>query len=181
MMKHTFNDGFTALELMITVSIAAIVMVVAVPSYQGVLERNRLKQVLEGYKVDLQLTRTEALKRQTPVVISRKAGAAGAWCYGLTVKNDCDCAVSDSTAADFCELKRIDSANFGAIALAAQSANTNTFDPRRGTTGASGVTFTSEQYAGRVIVSNTGRVKSCAPTGGLLPSGKKGLPSLSDC
>lgn len=71
------QKGFTLVELMITVVIAAILLGVAVPGFVELLERNRMQSAASGVYTSLMLARSEALKRNTSVVICRRDPATG--------------------------------------------------------------------------------------------------------
>ena len=62
-MNKKYGLGFTLTELMITVAIIGIVASLAVPSFQDMIERNRLKEAVEGLKSDMMWMRTETIKR----------------------------------------------------------------------------------------------------------------------
>lgn len=164
-MNRLKNTGFTLLEVMIVVAIIGILAAIAVPSFQDMIERNRLKQVAEALKSDLQFARTEAIKRSMDIVVSRTTGNAGAWCYGLALnKASCDCTETDTADADYCDIKNVSGTNFSFTNMDSASGN-STFGFRRGTIGANGVTFSTANYRARVIFSNVGRVKICTPAG----------------
>lgn len=178
-MNRQKHAGFTLLEVMIVVAIIGILAAIAVPSYQDMLERDRLKQAAEGLKSDMQFARTEAIKISQSIVVSRKTGNAGAWCYGLArrtgSKTSCDCSVTDTSASNGCDIKRVTATDTNTTDMETALINNNTFSARRGTISAGGVTFKTAKYAVRVVYSDVGRVRLCTPNP--LPTGTQALPS----
>ncbi|MGZ4980014.1 MAG: GspH/FimT family pseudopilin [Methylobacter sp.] len=180
MNKHK-SAGFTLLELMIVVAIMGILAAIAIPSYQDMIERNRLKEVVEGFKSDMQFARTEAIKRSQDIVVSRTPGNAGGWCYGLNVGANCTC-----TAAGSCAIKTISGNNFSPAVnmdVPSDGVNNGTFSFRQGTIGSNGVTFSTSKYAARVVFSAIGRARICNPATAAhpMPTGKVGLPGQQNC
>jgi type IV fimbrial biogenesis protein FimT len=66
MSKKRKNSGFTIIELMITLVVAAILLTVGVPSYQSLVRNNRLTTQVNTFVGSLQLSRSEAIKRRVP-------------------------------------------------------------------------------------------------------------------
>jgi len=64
--KYTYQAGFTFLELIITIAVGAILLAVAVPSFQSLLTNNRLTATTNTLVYSLQTARSEAIKRATP-------------------------------------------------------------------------------------------------------------------
>ncbi len=177
-MNRQKNTGFTLLELMIVVAIIGILAAIAVPSYQDMLERNRLKQVVESLKSDMQFARTQAIKHSEDVIVSRTTGTAGAWCYGLARKSPPSKTSCDCTTAGSCTIKTISGSDFSsAVNMDAAVGNNSTFDFRRGTIGADSVIFSTSRYAAKVAFGNVGRVSVCTPT----VSGKTGISGYPVC
>jgi len=99
--KHTGKQsGFTLIELMITLVIAAIVMTQAVPSFMSTVQNNRLITYTNDLVSDINLARSEAVKRGSRVVLCRSAdtsvntpvcgGTANIWTTGWLVFADAD-------------------------------------------------------------------------------------------
>lgn len=165
-MNKQKNTGFTLLEAMIVVAIVGILAAIAVPSFQGMIERDRLKLVVESLKSDMQFARTEAIKQSNDIIVSRTTGDAGAWCYGLSATTpSCDCKQTTAATTDDCELKSISGSAFSSTVNMDSASGNSTFGFRRGTIGANGVTFSTANYKARIIFSDTGRVTICTPAG----------------
>lgn len=154
------NKGFTLIELMVVIAVVAVLLTIAAPSYQKLIERNRLKEASQALKSDLQFARMEAIKRSRNVFFARTAGNAGAWCYGVG-EVACDCAQADTTAADYCDIKRVAGTSYPVVSLAA--GGTTVFDFRRGTSSTASSVLTTEHYAAQVRVNNAGRADVCDP------------------
>lgn len=154
------SRGFSLVELMVVVTVIAVLMALVAPSYQKLIERNRLKEATQGFKSDVQLARMEAIKRSRDTIFHRTAGAGGSWCYGISTIA-CDCEQTDDTAVDFCNVKRISGANFPVVSLAA--GGDSVFDSRRGTSAQLSSVFSTRHYAAQVAVSVGGRVVVCNP------------------
>ncbi|MDO8906340.1 GspH/FimT family protein [Hydrogenophaga sp.] len=78
----TRHAGFTLIELMVTVAMAAILAALATPSFRELIEAQRLRDTAFGLVSDLTLARSEAIKRGGNVAITP---VADAWSGGWTV------------------------------------------------------------------------------------------------
>lgn len=61
--------GFTIIELMITVTVAAILMAIAVPGFQDLIANNQRAAVVNDFMASLHIARSEAITRNTRVVV----------------------------------------------------------------------------------------------------------------
>jgi type IV fimbrial biogenesis protein FimT len=66
---HSSTAGFTLLELMVTVSVLAILLGIGVPTFADIIRNNRLTSAANDLLHATQLARSEALKRQAAVVV----------------------------------------------------------------------------------------------------------------
>jgi type IV fimbrial biogenesis protein FimT len=76
MLKYR-QAGFSLIELMIVVSIIAIVAVFAMPSYRAWNQNTKVRTAAESIQNGIQRARSEALMRNTPVQFT--LGANSAW------------------------------------------------------------------------------------------------------
>lgn len=70
--------GFTLIELVITLAVIGIVVVVALPSFQGFVLDNRLSAQTNDLVADLMFARSEAIKRSSNVLVCVKEANAEA-------------------------------------------------------------------------------------------------------
>ena len=75
--------GFTLLELMTTIAVAAVLAAVSIPMYTSFVRNQRVKTAAFDLNYALTLARGEALKRNSAVVVSPDASG---WRFGWTVK-----------------------------------------------------------------------------------------------
>lgn len=180
------NPGFSLIELLVVIGVISVVTGMAVPAFAAMIERRKLESAALSLQTDLQWARTLAIKQSQNILVSRTTGNQGAWCYGLAVKSSsktkCDCNQSTAITSDDCELKRVSGVNYDNVDMLSAAVNNNSFDFRRGTISANGVTLATEHYAVRVVFSDTGRVRMCTPKTAKMPSDSTvGLPNVPVC
>lgn len=102
MKKHC---GFTLVELMITLTIAGILLTVGVPSFQSMIRNNRTATNANNLVTALNLARSEAIKRGVQVVVQRKGAISRNWDSGWEVFTDIDAdgVLDDDGDTSLCE------------------------------------------------------------------------------
>lgn len=90
------TSGFTLVELMVTLSVLAILITVAVPSFDSLMETQRAKSVSTDIYLALAKTRSEATKRNASVTLSPKNGT---WSDGWQIINPSDGSVLEDHGA----------------------------------------------------------------------------------
>lgn len=159
----TKSKGLSLLELMLTLTLLTLLLTLATPSYQQLLEQRRLRSAAETLASELQFAKLEAIKTNSVIKVDFTVSHAKSWCYGISTTN-CNCRQSYS-----CQLNGIEhvvsSEEFPNIAInQIQPWNgTATFNPNHGTMNAGGATLYSEHFKIRVTSSDFGRIKICNP------------------
>jgi type IV fimbrial biogenesis protein FimT len=82
--RPRMRRGFTLFELMITIAIAAILMMVAAPSMLKTFKSNRIQSEASSFVSDLMLARAEAVKRGLGVSVCSSSDGSSCMASGNT-------------------------------------------------------------------------------------------------
>ena len=85
--SFTNKSGFSLVELLITISIAAILLTLAAPSFTSFINRNRLTTASDELIASLSYARSEALKRRSTTTLCAKS-STGTLCDTSGVSED---------------------------------------------------------------------------------------------
>ena len=194
--KHLSSQtGFSLVELMVVVAVAALLLGMALPSFADMIDRARLKTAA-GDAVSLVVdARGGSVQRNRNVVVSF-GGTTPAWCIGAngaadpgTVGNAipaaaaCDCTASGVCAVGSNTNLRIVSSSYSGVTASTNSASL-TFNSQLGTVNGftstlttTGATFTSPsgKYQLTLFVAPLGQARLC------VPSGKPIIPGYVSC
>ncbi|MFB1490678.1 MULTISPECIES: GspH/FimT family pseudopilin [unclassified Thiocapsa] len=169
------SHGFTLIELMVTITVSAILLSLAVPGFTEFMDRYRLEGAVQGLYSDLQFARSESVKSNRSVQIAFTTG--NSWSYTLS-SLDGICATSALTPT---ALKTSDFNGFAGTQIANVSlgcgSTTLVFQPVSSTVqnacangsplpAGSKVVFQSSQGKQACVHINLiGRTKLCSPAG----------------
>ena len=85
------RNGFTLIELMVTVAVAAILLTVAVPSFRDFIMNNRLVSAANEFTSAINLARSTAISQQRNTFITSGAGTdwgTSGWTVWVDLNND---------------------------------------------------------------------------------------------
>lgn len=149
------QSGFNIVEMMITITVLAIVLSIAAPMYTQFIASTQVRSVAESIRNGLQLARTEAVKRNMTVT--------------FTLNDDTSWSVRCATCATDIQAKSAHEGSSGAVTL--DSTGTVTFTSLGITDGAVGQlseigldSSTSGAKALRITINAGGSVKVCEPS-----------------
>lgn len=166
--------GLTLVELLVTMTVAAILYSIAPPLLAGFLEASRISGAADLIVAQLQYARTEAIQQSAPMLVTYSMKNTVNWRMGIHDETQCDPSLSDPTQPEACTIPSsgsraltvLDGTQFHGITASANRSATR-FDPISGTTLGTNVTISLRSPGGKeikVIVSNVGRVRTCSPT-----------------
>ena len=81
--------GFTLIELMVVVALISVILVLAIPSFTGMLARKRLEGVALELGTDLQYARSEAVQKNAQVQVIFGSNCYAIYVVGITAATDC--------------------------------------------------------------------------------------------
>jgi len=163
MCRAPLRRGFTLIEMMVVVALAAVLLVLAAPNFIATLAKNRFEGVVNEMVTDMQYARSEAVSRNADVTF---AVGPTRTCYTVSAAGACNCTASPACSGGAVEIKTVQFADSGAQAASAVSF---TFEPVRGAlTGALAqldMTRAGYPWVLRAEAAAIGRVRICSPSG----------------
>lgn len=82
-LNETHSSGFTLVELVITLALAAIILSAAAPSFRDLVQNNRITAQVNEFVTALNVARSEAIKRGVTLRVSAFPGGGASNEFGL--------------------------------------------------------------------------------------------------
>lgn len=161
--------GFTLVELMVTLTVGAILIMVVVPSFRGYFNKKKIEGTMAELATDIQYARSEAVSRNANVLMD-----FGTNCYVIHVPDTA--VVNSSCGTTGTSLRKVEVQDTATVALSASSPLTGfKFDRVRGEAALTGMGTSdleamvkvetagsaSPVYKLRAVVSKLGKVQVC--------------------
>lgn len=107
--KHS-QKGFTVIELMIVLTVAAVLLAVGLPSFETMIKRNRISTEVNRVVGNLNYARSEAVAQGQTITLATKSATNNDWSQGWQIFVDSTPAAGGSAfdAANDTLLKDID-------------------------------------------------------------------------
>ena len=173
-MNKSWQRGFTALELMVVMAIATILVTAGVPAFKNYSWNLRMKTAMDTLRTDMNLARGRAISHNTQTIICPATGSddcsgSSAWQHGWIVFTDLN---GDRSKQDGEPLLK----HTGPVELvdisSSQSRSNLRFYPNGSAPGSNlSILFCDQRgadHAGIIAVSNTGRIRM--QSGGIDPT-----------
>ncbi|GKS94261.1 GspH/FimT family pseudopilin [Acidovorax sp. SUPP2825] len=181
--KPKLQSGFTLIELVITMAIAAILLLVAVPGFQSFQRNSQLSSLTNSLLVAINTAKAEAMKQNASAYVIPASGAD--WGSGWIVFVDKDRDQLYSESGDVTVMKQEALASYFSVSGNGTSSGTApylAFDSSgfsRKKDGSSPINLTltikrndvssatQNEEMRRIIIGKTGRARSCKPSSDL--------------
>lgn len=162
--------GFNLIETCVCTLVLGLLLAQALPALRQFQQRQRLHELARGLMTDLQLARSEAVQRASPIHF-RITSHAGGSCYLVYGGKSADCSCSDGGQAICKSQDQLIKAEWLPVSRAATiraNVSTFSFQPRQGAAASAGSVDVSGTQGGgsiRHVLSVAGRLRSCSPDG----------------
>jgi len=174
-------SGFTLVELMVTLAVATILLVLATPSFVDMIDKSRLKGVVDNSVDFIKDARAESVKHNRNVSVAF-GGTLTAWCVGAKAAGEsgvtagdlipavtaCDCDGGPSACTVGGQQKLIASGANNGVAIDSTGKSLK-FDGRLGTVDGLTTTFVTfssprRMFDLKMTITPLGQVSLCVPS-----------------
>jgi len=100
------QQGFTLIELIVTIAIAGILLGIAIPNFNSAISNSRLTTSANEFMTALNIAKSEAIKRGNQITIRRKGATSSQWDTGwdIFIDQNADNTFSDDGDTSLCEV-----------------------------------------------------------------------------
>ncbi|MFQ5487563.1 MAG: GspH/FimT family pseudopilin [Gammaproteobacteria bacterium] len=161
-MNHGSEHGISLLEVLLLLVIMALLAAFAIPSFQSLLAKQRLKGAAETLFSELQRARLGAIQRNRTLSARFVIQPSGQWCLGVSDGDACHCDKDNCLLAGR-PAPLLDSAVMPHIRL-----NTNFphhtlfFGPLQGGARAGSIFLSTAGREARIVIGSLGRIRLCS-------------------
>lgn len=159
-------SGFTLIELLIALTVIALLLAVAVPSYRSLRQEQMVRAATQAIYTDVMLLKSEAVKRNRSLDLLLFNSGTTNWCYRVHI--DGSCTSCTDTCSSIEGRKGANASDFPGISLvvsyseSAANIRPLNISPRRGSLTSGNIAISSGNYAMQVVTNSVGRVRTCA-------------------
>lgn len=167
------EQGLSLAEALLVVLILGVLVKLAFPSMARLADHQKLRGAADNLRGDLNLARSEAIKRRTHVYVAFSTGLN--WCYAVSTGSPCGCGVACGSPDYLIRQSQSSETAAGVELLSASFAGTFCggqecvrFEALQGNAKGSNGTVIFQAAEGsklKVIVSALGRVRTCRDSG----------------
>lgn len=171
------SAGFTMIELMIAMALVALLLTVAIPSYQSLRQEQMVKAATQAVYTDIMLLKSEAIKHNKPIIFKIFNAGQANWCYRIALDSTCNSCMDSCSAIE--GRKGVDASEFKGITLTTNyelsgSEHALEINNRRGSfkdlhgsggLGNGSICLKNGASEHRVIIATNGRVRTEPVTG----------------
>lgn len=169
MNKNKNQQAFTLFETLVYLALFSVLFLAASSTFTSIIEYQRITSTASAIFQDLKIAKSEAIKRNARIRVTFQILENGNWCYGWKTNDACDCFSESSCSINGVSLRKTQH-EYPQIILTSHltsPGNRLIFDNARlfmaNTYGHIKVRTTNKEI--RVIVTRTGRVRLCSPSG----------------
>ena len=160
MVNKFYGSGFTLVELIVAMAVISTTLGVAVPSFQSMTDRYRIKGAAEAVLYSLHTARTQAIKSNSAITAAFQTGNN----WEASLSDSATCAIDSATCVGDEWTNKTLGDEFKGTEISATTfvGDNTTFDPKRGTANSGAITLTLNAYAVQVQLNVLGNPKYCA-------------------
>ena len=154
------NQGFSLLELLLTLSLLALLATLAVPAMQGLVDRQRLRVTTETLAAELRAASRAAMRLDRPVLGRFDISTPDRWCLALSDRADCPCDDADCSLGG--RNAGLNSDRLPGVRLGTSFPRHRLrFGPLRGGARPGTIYLQAGHTEARIVISSLGRIRVC--------------------